>query len=78
MLLKRGGESIPDRKRRVLRRMARIQRSPTTWAWLVWMTVRSPFTGSKTMGAERFLLAGLLWQAMPGKREPSRLPPQNT
>jgi len=77
-LLKRGGESISGRKRRVLRRFARIQRSPTTWAWLVWMMVRSPFAGSKTMGAERFLLAGLLWQAMPRKREPSRQPPQNT
>jgi hypothetical protein len=42
------------------------------------MMVRSPFAGSKTMGAERFLLAGLLWQAMPGKRKPSRQPPQNT
>jgi glycosyltransferase involved in cell wall biosynthesis len=77
-LLKRGGESIPDRKRRVLRRLARIQRSPTAWAWLFWNMLRSPFAGSKTRGAERFLLAGLLWSALPGKRKPSRLPPQNT
>ena len=57
VLLRRGGESIPPRKRRVLRRCARIQRSPAGWAWLAWMMGRSRVTGSKTMGAERFLLA---------------------
>jgi glycosyltransferase involved in cell wall biosynthesis len=76
-LLRRGGKSIPIRKRRVLRRCARLQRSPAAWAWLAWLMVRSRIAGSKTMGAERFLLAGLLWQVIPAKRKPSRLPPQN-
>jgi hypothetical protein len=76
-LLRRGGKSIPIRKRRVLRRCARLQRSPAAWAWLASLMVRSRIAGSKTMGAERFLLAGLLWQVIPAKRKPSRLPPQN-
>jgi glycosyltransferase involved in cell wall biosynthesis len=76
-LLRRGGESIPPRKRRVLRRCARIQRSPAGWAWLALMIGRSQLSGSKTMGAERFLLAGVLWQVMPGKRKLSQPPPQN-
>jgi hypothetical protein len=69
-LLQRGGEAIPHRKQLVLRRCARIDRSPACWAWLVSLMVSSPFTRTKTMGAERFLLAGLVWHAT---RAPLRL-----
>jgi glycosyltransferase involved in cell wall biosynthesis len=74
-LLLRGGDSISSRKRRALRRCARIERSPACWAWLTWLMARSRIAGSKTMGGERFLLAGLVWGAMLGARKLLRLPP---
>jgi glycosyltransferase involved in cell wall biosynthesis len=74
LLLRRGGEAVSPAKRRVLRRCARIESSPASWAWLVWLMARSPFV-TRTMGAERFLLGGVLWRAVLGARRLLRLPP---
>jgi glycosyltransferase involved in cell wall biosynthesis len=75
LLLRRGGESITPEKRRILRRCARVESSPASWAWLAWLAARSPIAGSRTVGAERFLLGGLLWRAGLGTRKLLRLPP---
>ena len=63
LVLERGGERIPASKRRELQRLAHLQRSPAAWGRLAWMTLREPVRGTHTLGAERFLLAGLVWGA---------------
>jgi glycosyltransferase involved in cell wall biosynthesis len=72
LLLLRGGKAIDRRKRRTLRRWARIERSPTTWPWLM---LRARINGSKTLGSERRLVAGSLWRATLGAVKMLRLPP---
>jgi hypothetical protein len=68
-LMRRLGDSIPDHKREVLRRCARLERSPAAWLWLMRLWGGALLRGSKTRGAERFLLAGLAWSAThPGSR----------
>ena len=72
LLLLRGGKRIDRRKRRVLRRWARIERSPPRWAWLVY---RARSSRSQTLGTERMLVAGSLWRAVLEAVKMLRLPP---
>jgi len=72
LLLLRGGKAIDRRKRRVLRRWARIESSPALWAWLM---VRARSARSQTLGTERMLVAGSLWHATLNAVKMLRLPP---
>ena len=72
LLLLRGGKAIDRRKRRLLRRWARIERSPAHWAWLM---VRARSSRSQTLGTERMLVAGSLWRATLDAVKMLRLPP---
>jgi glycosyltransferase involved in cell wall biosynthesis len=74
LLLMRGGSAIPRRKRRVLRRSARLERSPAAWAWLVSLLLRSHSPHSKTKGVERLMLVGSLWRPMLRASTALRLP----
>ena len=59
LLLLRGGKAIPWRKRRTLRRWAKVESSPQRWPWL-W--IRARVNQAKTLGSERRLVAGSLWR----------------
>jgi len=72
LLLLRGGKAIDRRKRRVLRRWARIEGSPVHWAWLM---VRARSARSQTLGTERMLVAGSLWRVTLNAVKMLRLPP---
>jgi glycosyltransferase involved in cell wall biosynthesis len=75
LLLLRGGKAISMRKRRLLRRLARLERSPTAWAWLLGLALRSRSGGrSRTLQGERMLLGGSLWRAMLAAVKALRLP----
>ncbi len=74
LLLIRGGGAIARRKRRILRRCVRLERSPAAWAWLTWLLIRSRSRRSKTMRVERLMLAGSLWRPMLRVSRALRLP----
>jgi glycosyltransferase involved in cell wall biosynthesis len=74
LLLLRGGAAISRRKRRALRRCARLERSPLAWGWLAGLMIRSLIGRSKTMGVERLMLAGSLWRPMLRMVKVLRLP----
>jgi hypothetical protein len=75
LLLMRGAGAIPRTKRRVLRRSARLDRSPAAWAWLVSLLLRSRTRHSKTKRVERLMLAGSLWRPTLRASTALRLPP---
>ncbi len=72
LLLLRGGKAIGRRKRRLLRRWARVERSPVSWVWLI---VRARIGRSKTLGSERRLVAASVWRATLSAVKMLRLPP---
>lgn len=72
LLLMRAGKHISRRKRRTLRRYARLERSPATWGSLL---VRAQIGRAKTLGSERFLVAGSLWRMTASAVKNLRLPP---
>jgi hypothetical protein len=75
LLLLRGGRRISGRKRRVLRRAARLERSPAGWAWLLGLMLRARAGRARTLRSERLLLSGSLWRAMLAAVTALRLPP---
>ena len=77
LLLLRVGDAIERRKQRVVRRCARIDRSPVAWAWLAQSLVRSRLGDSKTLGVERLMLVGALWRPTLRALRPLKLPPAN-
>jgi glycosyltransferase involved in cell wall biosynthesis len=72
LLLMRAGDDISRRKRRILRRYARLERSPLTWLRLL---VHAHLGRAKTLGSERFLVAGSLWRVTSSAVKRLRLPP---
>jgi glycosyltransferase involved in cell wall biosynthesis len=72
LLLMRAGKDISRRKRRILRRYARLERSPITWLRLL---IAARTGRARTLGTERFLVAGSLWRASAGAVKLLRLPP---
>ncbi len=75
LLLLRGGRAIPRRKRRILRRAARLERSPAGWAWLLALMLRARAGRARTLRSERLLLSGALWRATLAAVKALRLPP---
>jgi len=75
LLLLRAGDAIEPRKRRAVRRCARLDRSPVAWAWLAQSLVRSRIGRSKTLGVERMILLGALWRPTLRALRPLKLPP---
>ena len=63
LLLMRAATRITPGKRRLLRRYTRLERSPVTWLQLM---VKAQAGHAKTLGSERFLVAGSLWRAVVG------------
>ena len=57
---KRAGGRMEPRKARVVRRLARLGRSPATAAWLAWRSLRRLAGHDETMGIELSLLAAIL------------------
>jgi hypothetical protein len=72
LLLMRANGDIDRRKRRILRRYARLERSPLTWVRLM---TAAQLGQAKTLGSERFLVAGSLWRTVAGAVKRLRLPP---
>ena len=72
LLLMRAGNDISRRKRRILRKYARLERSPLTWLRLM---IAAHTGRARTLGTERFLVAGSLWRATAGAVKLLRLPP---
>ena len=77
LLLLRVGDTMDDRKRRAVRRCARLDRSPIAWAWLAQLLMRSRTGRSKTLGVERLMLIGMLWRPTLRALRPLKLPPAN-
>ena len=75
LLLLRVGDTMDDRKRRAVRRCARLDRSPIAWAWLGQLLMRSRTGRSKTLGVERLMLIGTLWRPTLRALRPLKLPP---
>jgi glycosyltransferase involved in cell wall biosynthesis len=72
LLLMRASKHISRPKRRILHRYARLERAPTTWMLLL---VRAHAGRTKTLGSERFLVAGSLWRTTASAVKILRLPP---
>lgn len=77
LLLLRVSDAIEDRKRRAVRRCAKLDRSPVAWAWLAQLLVRSRTGRSTTLGVERLVLIGALWRPTLRMLRPLKLPPAN-
>ncbi len=63
-LEQRCGRRLGARRRRVLRRVARAERSPLAAAWLAARLLRMRRGLTETLGAERLLLRGLAWRRL--------------
>ena len=73
VLLARCSQELTPRKRRALRRLISIERSPLGFAWLVMRPIRELFGRNETLGTEWLLARGILWRHLialrTGRRE---------
>jgi glycosyltransferase involved in cell wall biosynthesis len=60
----RGGELIPEKKRRTLMRLARADESWTALLWLTFRGLRNLRRVSETLGAEYAVVLGALWKRL--------------
>ena len=63
-LLVRCGESLTPRKRRALRLMLTVDRSPAALAWLILRPLRAAWWRGETLGSEWELLPGVAWSLL--------------
>ncbi len=62
LLLLRLAGVMDQRKIRLVRRAAKLDRSPAAWLWLAGSLLGGRFGRSKTLGVERLMLLGALWR----------------
>jgi hypothetical protein len=64
LLEMRGGGRLSKGKRRVLRRIQRLDRSPLAYGWLVLRGLLRRGPGQVTLGVERKLAGAILWRRL--------------